>query len=111
MTDFQDWNTIVIKGKTSTPGPSKVSVKVAPEVAHMRKIADSETVKQKSLAPESRQEIVQKRVANKWSQSDLNNQCNFPANTIREIEAGRITPSIQQLNTLNRVLKTGLKLI
>ncbi len=111
MSDFQDWTTVTIKGKTSTPGPSKVTAKVAPEVAHMRKIADSDTVKQKSLAPESRQEIIQKRVANKWSQSDLNTQCCFPPNTIREIEAGRITPSIGQLNTLNRVLKTGLKLI
>ncbi len=111
MSNFQDWTTVVIKGKTSTPGPSKVTAKVAPEVAHMRKIADSATVKQKSLAPESRQEMIQKRLANKWSQSDLNTQCNFPANTIREIEAGRITPSISQLNTLNRVLKTGLKLV
>ena len=111
MSDFQDWTTVTIKGKSNTPGPSKVTTRVAPEVAHMRKVADSETVKQKSLAPESRQEIVQKRVINKWSQSDLNNQCCFPPNTIREIEAGRLTPSIQQLNTLNRVLKTGLKLI
>jgi ribosome-binding protein aMBF1 (putative translation factor) len=109
---FQDWTTVVIKGKSNTPGPSKVTARVAPEVAHMRKVADSDdTVKQKTLAPESRQEIVQKRIVNKWSQSDLNNQCCFPINTIREIEAGRITPSIQQLNTLNRVLKTGLKLI
>jgi ribosome-binding protein aMBF1 (putative translation factor) len=112
MSNFADWTTVVIKGKSTTPGPSKVNVRVSPEVTHMRKVADSDdTVKQKTLAPESRQEIIQKRVANKWNQTDLNNQCCFPINTIREIEASRITPSIQQLNTLNRVLKTGLKLI
>jgi ribosome-binding protein aMBF1 (putative translation factor) len=108
---FQDWSTVVIKGKSNTPGPSKVTAKVAPEVIRMRKVEESETVKTKTLAPESRQEIVQKRVVNKWSQTDLNNQCCFPINTIREIEAGRITPSSNQLNTLNRVLKAGLKLI
>ncbi len=111
MSDFQDWTSVVIKGKPKNPGPSKVTTRVAPEVAHMRKVENEEIVKKKSLAPESRQEIIQKRVANKWSQSDLNTQCCFPINTIREIEAGRITPSIQQLNTLNRVLKTGLKLV
>ena len=45
-----------------------------------------------------------------WDQVDLNVQCQFPVNTIREIEAGRLVPTIQQLNPLNRVLKTGLKL-
>jgi ribosome-binding protein aMBF1 (putative translation factor) len=107
MSEFQNWTPVTIK----KAGPSKVTAKVAPEVIRMRKVEDSETVKSKTLAPESRQEIVQKRVANKWSQTDLNNQCCFPINTIREIEAGRVTPSSQQLNTLNRVLKTGLKLI
>ena len=110
MGDFQDWNSVIIKGgKSKTVGPSKVTTRVAPEVTRMRKVENEETVKQKSLTPESRQEIIQRRVINKWNQTDLNNQCCFPINTIREIEAGRITPSIQQLNTLNRVLKTGLK--
>lgn len=116
MSDFQDWNSVIIKGGKSKTvgsiglkGPSKVTTRVAPEVTRMRKVENEETVKQKSLTPESRQEIIQRRVINKWNQTDLNNQCCFPINTIREIEAGRITPSIQQLNTLNRVLKTGLK--
>ena len=67
-------------------------------------------MKPKQLTPESRQEIVNKRAAMKKSQVELNQLCNFPVNTIREIEAGRIPPTIGQLNTLNRVLKTGLKL-
>jgi len=52
---------------------------------------------------------VTRRTAAGWNQVQLNQQCGFPVNTIREIEAGRLTPNTQQLNTLNRVLKTGLK--
>jgi ribosome-binding protein aMBF1 (putative translation factor) len=108
----QDWNTIQIKGQDATKRPTISRAKVAPEVAHARKLAEADApTKAKKLAPESRQEIVNIRATNKWSQQDLNQQCNFPVNTIREIEAGRLTPTIQQLNTLNRVLKTGLKLV
>jgi ribosome-binding protein aMBF1 (putative translation factor) len=111
--DAQDWNMIQIKGQGVKPQGASIlsNAKVAPEVTQQRKLAEADApTKVKKLAAESRQEMVNKRAANKWSQQDLNQQCNFPVNTIREMEAGRLTPTIQQLNTLNRVLKTGLKL-
>ena len=113
----QDWTPVTIHGKptTSYPVPSAVNAAIhhkgSPEVAHARKLADSDdAIKLKKLLPQSRQEIVNRRALEKWSQQDLNQRCNFPVNTIREIEAGRLQPTIQQLNTLNRVLKTGLKM-
>ena len=106
----QDWEPTVIRSSGAASAAKRVSgTKVAPEVAHARKILNSEIAKPKQLAPESRQEIVTTRAAMKKSQVELNQLCNFPVNTIREIEAGRLCPSIGQLNTLNRVLKTGLK--
>jgi ribosome-binding protein aMBF1 (putative translation factor) len=114
--DGQDWTTTQIRNYAAAAKTAATLVPNAiasrnPEAAHLRKVADAEVpIKIKKLAPESRQEIVAKRAANKWSQQDLNQQCNFPVNTIREIEAGRLTPNIQQLNTLNRILKTGLRL-
>ena len=111
--DGQDWTPLKISnanakvktGRTVTPAH------VASEVSHARKIADSEVpMKLKMLTPESRQVLIQMRVGMKKNQTELNQLCNFPPNTIREMEAGRLTPTIQQLNTLNRVLKTGLKL-
>ena len=108
----QDWTTIKLKGSSASASAAAAGrPKVDPEVAHARKLAEADApTKTKKLTAESRQEMVNKRAANKWSQQDLNQQCNFPVNTIREIEAGRLTPNISQLNTLNRVLKTGLKL-
>ena len=108
----QDWEPIQIRSATATKASTPSSFhKLAPEVAHARKIADTDIAKPKQLAPESRQEIVTKRAAMKQSQVELNQRCSFPVNTIREFEAGRLCPTIGQLNTLNRVLKTGLKLV
>lgn len=106
----QDWSKVVIgNGKVSKPSAFKP---VTASQAVGNKIADSDIAgKFKKLAPESRQAIVNIRAANKWTQTDLNQRCSFPVNTIREIEAGRLVPTIGQLNTLNRILKTGLKLI
>lgn len=106
---IQDWEPVVIRSSGTAAGKKLAGNKVAPEVAHARKLAESDVAKPKQLAPESRQEIVAKRTAMKKSQVELNQLCTFPVNTIREIEAGRLCPSIGQLNTLNRVLKTGLK--
>lgn len=114
----QDWTPVTIHGKPTTTYPVASATntttsqhKATPESAHARKLAESDDViKLKKLTPQSRQEIVNRRALEKWSQQDLNQRCNFPVNTIREIEAGRLQPTIQQLNTLNRVLKTGLKM-
>jgi ribosome-binding protein aMBF1 (putative translation factor) len=113
----QDWTPVTIHGKQTTTGPipsatnTTTQHKATPESAHNRKLAEADDIiKLKKLTPQSRQEIVNRRAAEKWSQQDLNQRCNFPVNTIREIEAGRLQPTIQQLNALNRVLKTGLKM-
>ncbi len=122
--DHQDWVPLTISRSGSAaaskplgaaPGPT-ARPKVSQEARQKAKIADAEgPVKQKVLAPESRQAIVNFRVGpdapQKRTQAELNSLCGFPPNTIRDIEAGKLTPSIGQLNTLNRVLKAGLKLI
>jgi len=109
--NHQDWEVVTIGGSKAKDKVKAAHVKTTPEAQAARKIADADApLKLKTLASESRQEIIQRRVANKWSQADLNMRCCFPVNTIREIEAGRVTPNIQQLNTLNRILKCGLKL-
>ena len=112
--EHQNWEPVKIYGnpvRGSAPVIVSSVAKYSNEAAHARKIAEADTpIKLKTLTGASRQEIVVRRTANKWSQQDLNQHCNFPVNTILEIEAGRVTPTTQQLNTLNRILKTGLKL-
>lgn len=110
MSDFADWTTVVIKGSPSSQGKkAQPSLKLSPTALHLRKLDSDETPKPKVLDPASRHEIVTRRVANKWDQAELNRQCAFPPNTIRDIESGRYSPSMGQLQTLNRVLKCGLK--
>jgi hypothetical protein len=121
----QDWAPLTISRsgavKPSTkplgapPGPT-AKPKVSAEARQKAKIADADgPTKQKVLAPESRQAIINFRVGPdvpvKRTQAELNTLCRFPPNTIRDIEAGKLTPSIGQLNVLNQVLKTGLRLI
>lgn len=117
----QDWDHVIIKKRqvdrqiaknirTASGGASKVTF--SSDAALQRKLAESDEigqVKMKTLAPETRQEIVQRRVANSWNQQQLNQQCGFPANLIRDIESGRVIPSPTQLNILNRILRASLK--
>ena len=119
---WQDWTPVRIDKKeptalvdangkrVSTAKSLRLAMK-RPEVQHMDKIAHAEgPMRPKKLTKESLQTIVAIRTSHEWDQVALNEACQFPVNTIREVEAGRLVPTIQQLNTLNRVLKVGLKL-
>lgn len=74
----------------------------------VKKLEATEIGRPKQLSTESQTEIVQKRVALKKSQVQLNQDCRFPVNTMREIESGRLCPTPAQLSALNRVLKARL---
>jgi len=105
--DGQDWETVTIRGKKSAKAVA--ACKQSSDGAQMRKLAEHDIVKTKVLAKESRQEMVAVRSLRKLTQVQLNQLCQFPIHTIQRIESGQHSPSVSQLNTLNRVLKTGLK--
>jgi len=118
--DDQDWEIVTVKrhsaanAANATNRPTGTAtgskVRVSSTAASMRKLDSADTpLKRKELAPESKQLIIAARSSNSWSQVDLNRHCGFPANTIREIEAGRICPSPGQLQILSRVLKVSVK--
>ena len=110
----QDWEPLTI---TSAKAQQQKAValasrpKVSQQAAQARKLDSADVpVRTKVLEPASRQAIVAFRVAQKKTQAEMNAMCSFPPNTIRDIEAGKLTPSAGQLNTLNRIMKTGLRL-
>ena len=119
--DGQDW-TPVILGKRSYASALRSSTtssaRVAPappkrsnDVFHLAKVEAAEApVKMKTLTAESRQKIVAYRALREITQKQLDQACSFPANTMRELESGRLTPSTGQLNTLNRFVGGGLRL-
>lgn len=116
----QDWAQIVI-GKTS--GATNASAQKVSGTNTAMKISTSSvanTVRNldaatevgvlKQLSSESRQAMMAARAANKLTQVELNQRCAFPANTIRDMEAGRLTPNQKQISILQRILKVQLKL-
>jgi len=108
----QDWDVVKITGSSEKKKGSVLKQKVSASTTQASKLdTATEAGRLKYLAPESKQELIAKRVALKKSQVELNQLCNFPPNTIRDIEAGKVAPTIGQLNTLNRILKAGLKLV
>jgi ribosome-binding protein aMBF1 (putative translation factor) len=107
--DGQDWQTVTIN-KTARKTIATSHSPISAGVAAARRLEDDDMPKpKKSLSSESRQAILQGRVANKWNQTQLNMQCSFPQNTIRDIENGKLCPTPQQLNILSHVLKIVLK--
>jgi hypothetical protein len=111
----QDWEPVVLRkrgasdasGSGSGSGPKHVD----PYSRHMAKVADSEiAMMPKMFTPESIQAIVNYRKQNNLTQKQMDNQCSFPSNTINHLEAKKVAPTPHQLNTLNRILKSGLTL-
>jgi len=106
--DGQDWTPVVVKKGSKTGASSRPPVDAT--TARLRKVEESDgPVKVKSISAQSRSELIQMRVIQKMNQAQLNVACAFPANTIKDIESGKMQPSPQQLNILNRTLKMALK--
>ena len=107
--DGQDWTPVVVNKKK--PKAQIVEKACDPDAALKRKLEDDTIhVKPKMFSHESKQTIIQFRIANKLSQTDLDARCSFPKNTIQQLEANKRAPTTKELQTLNRVLKTGLTL-
>jgi ribosome-binding protein aMBF1 (putative translation factor) len=114
--NVQDWEPVILRGKNPSAGPGaggtqrQIVERKSSEGARLAKVEKEDYVKSKSLASESRKDLIAARVALKKSQVELDRQCAFPPNTLREIEAGRLTPTGAILNRLNRELKISLRL-
>ena len=109
--DCQDWKPVVIRSSPRLQEKqNEVVTKRSGEAQRLAKIENEEYIKPKMLSSESRQELVQRRLAEKMTQQQLDQRCSFPAHTVRDLEANRRAPTPKELQVLNRVLKCGLKL-
>jgi DNA-binding transcriptional regulator YiaG len=115
--DHQNWEPQVIR-KTADElrkdavrtGKKVIVERKSDEVIRLAKLDQSEYGKPKMLATDSRQELVQRRLLEKLTQQQLDQRCSFPPHTVRDLEANKRAPSQKELQTLNRVLKCGLRL-
>ena len=106
--DCQNWEPVTVRRSHTTSKAAPVHYSAT--ASYMQKLDQSDgIVKKKELSSTSRTEIMQTRVALGLNQVQLNQQCAFPANTIRDIESGRAVPSPGQMTILSRVLKISLK--
>ena len=114
----QDWEPVVVRRSGAghrqsyaATGATTIVVRAGDQAGaqEKRKVEETEIGRPKQLSNESRTEIIQKRVALGKSQVQLNQDCRFPVNTMREIESGRLCPTQPQLNMLNRVLKSAIR--
>ena len=113
MNHNQDWEPVVLRGlaqhQAQPTNKHQGAAANAPGTAALRKLDDPEApMKRRQLTVESRQDMIQRRAAGGFTQIQLNQRCSFPANTIREIEAGRLCPTPQQISIINRQLSCKL---
>ena len=111
--DDQDWTTVTMRKKKtpSTGGGSYSSSNRGAGSAHLRAVetADVPLPPPKRLSAAGKTAVIQGRLAKKWSQDQLNKECNLPPGTINAIEAGKAQPSGAQLNAIARALGVVLK--
>lgn len=110
--DGQDWNPTVIRGGTRSVGKPEQQSHRDPMAGHYAKLAaaDAPLKGPRRLSTQSVAALVAWRSTNSLNQKQLDQRCSFPPNTINGLEARRLAPSPGQLQTLNRLLKTGLTL-
>lgn len=115
--DHQNWEPVVIrksaaslKADAQRKGSVEAQERRSTEASRLAKLEREDYVKPKMLSAASRQELVQRRLAEKLTQQQLDQRCSFPAHTVRDLEANRRAPTPKELATLNRVLHCGLRL-
>ncbi len=115
--DHQNWDPQVIRKSAAAikadalrKGEKQTVERRSDTAQHLAKVEREDYTKPKMLAPASRQELVQRRLAEKLTQQQLDQRCSFPPHTIRDLEANKRAPTSRELQTLNRILKCGLRL-
>jgi ribosome-binding protein aMBF1 (putative translation factor) len=121
--DGQDWTLVTIKKKPTKPKAEPLAKPHAAQRnnhlsasgknlqgAQARKLAESTDVKKpRTLSLETQKEISATRNSLGLTQTELNKKCQFPMNTIRDIESGKIPPTPQQMDALSRELKIPIR--
>ena len=75
--DHQDWNPVTIRSsaRIAAAGKKEIVPKRSSDAQRLAKIEKEEYVKPKMLSSESRQELVQRRLAEKLTQQQLDRIC------------------------------------
>jgi hypothetical protein len=110
--DGQDWDPVSVGRRRSAAASASSSGghRSTSSVIAAKLDASEAPTRSKLLSADSVRVIQDYRRAHTMTQEQLNRVCSFPPNTIKKLEGRTGAPEIGQLQTLNRVLKTGLTL-
>lgn len=107
--DCQDWNTVVIRGKSS---PSQLK---PPNKPHFQKtneqkmLEETEAGSHKTVSVSIGKTIQQARITRGYkTQKDLANALNVPPNIINQYECGKAIPDNSIMQKLRRILQVKL---
>ena len=107
--ECQDWNTVVIKGKSS---PSQLNVSNKPQFQKTKEQKLSEKTEPESHTTVSvsiGKTIQQARIAKGYkTQKDLAKALNIPPNVINQYECGKAIPDNAIMQKLRRILQVKL---
>ena len=106
--EHQDWNTVVIHGKTTKSQTSPV--RPHREVTKAQKLDQTELGTHEKVSISLAKTIQQARIGKGFkTQKDLAVAIGVPANVINSYECGKAIPDNQILQKLRRVLGVKLK--
>ncbi len=124
--EHQDWTPVTMKrrggpkpagtiaAQADRAGRVKAAVKsgaaASVAAAAIERKAEEGTLKLKRIATESRQAIVQARLALKMTQDQADAHCALPKHTIKNLEIGALHPSSEVIRKISRGLHVDIKL-
>ena len=108
--DHQNWELVTLRSTkaVATEAKKHSGPNVSEAVHAARKLDAADVGKIKMLTSKSRSEMAQARVAKGFTQKQLDQRGQFPANSCNSWEAGKVCPTGPQINILHRIL--GIKL-
>lgn len=123
--DDQDWTPVVLRRRGGAPktglaaqadragrvkAETKAAVSAASRAAGIERAAEEGRLKLKKVCAESRQALVQARLARKLSQDQADVAATLPKHTFKGLEAGSLHPSPEVLRKVAREFHVDIKL-
>lgn len=123
--DHQDWESVTFTSRRGAPksgvaaqadraGRVKAIIKSAAaageHAAAVERRAEECVLKTKKVCAESKQAVVQARLARKLTQDQADAECMLPKHTIKGIEAGTLMPTSDVIRKVSRGLHVDIKL-
>ena len=123
--DEQDWSPVVLRRRRGAPSSglaaqadragkvkaeTKAAVSAAARAGNIERAAEEGRLKLKRVSAESRQALVQARLARKLTQDQADAAATLPKHTFKGLEAGAVHPSPEVLRKIAREFHVDIKL-